>query len=75
MEDESKKLQGLPKKIKDIEGKEYTFIIKILQENILNDSSLYYVSDISYSSIAVPTESVSSFSDLSTVNITGVIVL
>lgn len=44
MEDESKKLQGLPKKIKDIEGKEYTFIINILQENILNDSSLYYIS-------------------------------
>lgn len=75
LEDESKEFQGLPKKLQDIVGKEYTFIIKFLKENIVNDSSLYYASDVSYSSITVPAESVSSFSDLPTVNIAGVIVL
>ncbi|KAK1365402.1 hypothetical protein POM88_040963 [Heracleum sosnowskyi] len=50
LEDESKELQGLPKKLKDIVGKEYTFIIKFFKENILNDCGLYYASDVSFSS-------------------------
>ncbi|KAK1366225.1 hypothetical protein POM88_041786 [Heracleum sosnowskyi] len=67
LEDESKELQGLPKKLKDIVGKEYTFIIKFFKENILNDCGLYYASDVSFSSMAVPVESVSSFPDLTIV--------
>ncbi|KAK1391147.1 hypothetical protein POM88_019325 [Heracleum sosnowskyi] len=67
LEDESKELQGLPKKLKDIVGKEYTFIIKFFKENILNDCGLYYASDASFSSMAVPVESVSSFPDLTIV--------
>lgn len=49
----------------------FYFTLKILDENIVNDKTVYYASDVSNSSRAVPTESVSSFPDLPTNNIPG----